>query len=298
VTRPVLSDDEFRLFAEWLVEEYGLRFGPERRDILRARLEPRRAAHGFDNFEQLYFHLKFHPEREAERAALIPHLTNNESYFLRERPQLEALRSEVLPQVRDRLRREGRSELRILSAGCAAGEEVYTLAIVVRTSGLFPPPWRVRVTGLDLDPAALERAAAGSYTAHALRGVEDEVRERWFHRDGEHWHILPSLRSLVDFRAGNLVDPAWVRDLPPQDVIFCRNVLIYFDDDSVARAVQNLYDALAPGGCLFLGHAETLTRVPHRFHTVRRPGAVYHCRGDDQTAPPSHARAAAHGGGR
>jgi len=277
----LLTDDEFRLFAEWLAEEYGLRYPPERRDILRTRLEARRVALGLDTFEQLYFHLKFHPEREAEREALIPHLTNNESYFLRERPQLEVLRHEVLPQVRDRLRREGRTELRMLSAGCAAGEEAYTLAIVARESALFPPPWCVRVTGLDLDPVALARAAAGVYTSHAFRGVDDAVRERWFHHAGDAWRIVPAVRAMVDFRAGNLIDPSWVRALPPQDVIFCRNVLIYFDDAGVARAVQNLYDALAPGGCLFLGHAETLTRVPHRFHTVRRPGAVYHCRAED-----------------
>ncbi|CAN5489109.1 protein-glutamate O-methyltransferase CheR [soil metagenome] len=274
----VLTDEEFRLFGEWLAEEYGLRFGPERRDILRVRLDPRRAELGFDSFEQLYFHLKFHPERAAERQRLLPHLTNNESYFFRERPQLHALRDEVLPAIRRRLLKESRREVRLLSAGCAAGEEPFTLAMIARGTGLFPPPWTIRVTGVDLDPRALERAQGARYSEHAFRGVEPELREQHFRRDGEQWEVIPTVRSLVEFRQGNLVEPAWTRDLPPQDVIFCRNVLIYFDNEGITRATRVLYDALIPGGYLFLGHAESLSRIPTRFAVVRRPGAIFHCR--------------------
>lgn len=271
-----LTDEEFRLFGEWLAEQYGLRFGPEKRDILRTRLEPRRAELGFDTFEQLYFHLKFHPERERERQRLLPYLTNNESYFFRERPQLEALRTDVLPRLRARLRAEGRQELRLLSAGCAAGEEPYTLAMLVRESGLFPSPWKVQITGMDLDPRALERAQAGRYTAHAFRGVADEVRQRYFRPVDSEWEILSNLRALVSFRQGNLVEARWTEALPAQDVIFCRNVLIYFDTEGTVRAAEALYHALAPQRYLFLGHAESLSRIPTRFRPVRRPGAVYY----------------------
>lgn len=276
--RPPLNDEEFRLFGEWLVEEYGLRFYPDKRDILRARLEPRRVELGFDTFEQLYFHLKFHPEREQERQRLLPHLTNNESYFFRERSQLDMLREEVLPQLRDRLRQAGEREIRIMSAGCAAGEEAYTLAIVTQQTGLFAAPWRVRVTGIDLDPRALERAACGEYTNHAFRGVADEVRERYFRRADDTWAIDPAIRSAVEFRRANLVSRSWVPDLAPQHVVFCRNVLIYFDDESITRAAGAFYDVLAPGGYLFLGHAETLSRIPNRFQVVRRPGAIFYQR--------------------
>ena len=280
--RPPLNDEEFRLFGEWLVEEYGLRFYPDKRDILRARLEPRRVELGFDTFEQLYFHLKFHPEREQERKHLLPHLTNNESYFFRERPQLEMLREEVLPELRDRLRQAGEREIRIMSAGCAAGEEAYTLAIVAQQTGLFTAPWRVRVTGIDLDPRALERAACGEYTNHAFRGVADEVRERYFRRVDDRWTIDPKIRSSVEFHRANLVSRAWVPDLAPQHVVFCRNVLIYFDDDAITRAAASFYDVLAPGGYLFLGHAETLSRIPNRFRTVRRPGAIFYQRPEEE----------------
>lgn len=280
MTRPELTAEEFRLWSEWLAEEYGLHFGPERRDTLRNRLEPRRSALGLASFEDLLFRVKFHPEREAERERLVPHLTNNESYFCRERGTLAALRGEVLPALRERLGPTG--ELRILSAACAAGEEVYTLAAVARETGLFAPG-RVRVTGIDLDPMALERARAGEYTEHAFRGVSPEFRERWFLRRGDdRWEVKPELRQGVDFRRANLVDGAWWRPLAPQHVALCRNVLIYFGDDALRRAAGGLHCVLPPGGYLFLGHAETLRRVPTPLRVERRPGAIFYRRPEEE----------------
>ncbi len=279
--KPEFSEEEFRLFSEWLVQKFGLRFGPEKRDILRARLEPRRAELGFESYEQLFFHLKFHPDRAAERNRLLPHLTNNESYFFRERPQLEVFRSEILPAVRERLIPTGRREVRVLSAGCAAGEEPYTLAMIAHESGLFVDPWRVRITGMDVDVNALDRARAARYTAHAFRGVDDAVRTQYFDADQDRWILKEPVRSIVEFHQANLVDPCWPANLPPQDVIFCRNVLIYFDDAGISRVAEAFYRALVPGGYLFLGHAESLSRIPTRFETIRQPGAVFYCRPDE-----------------
>jgi chemotaxis protein methyltransferase CheR len=274
-----LTEREHRLFSEWLGEEFGLHFGPEKRDILRSRLEPRRAELGLETFEQLYFHLKFHPSRSEEWDRLIPHLTNNESYFYRERGQLDVLESEVFAAVRERLAAAGRSEIRILSAACASGEEPYSLAMLAHDSGLFPAPWKVRVTGVDLDPQALERARAGCYTENAFRRVDPNIRERHFTVDEKgRWVISDLIRSMVDFRRANLVDERWAEPFPRQDIVFCRNVLIYFGEDSMRRAVEGLYRALLPGGYLFLGHAETLSRVPTRLEAQRRPGAIFYRR--------------------
>jgi chemotaxis protein methyltransferase CheR len=273
--RPPLSDTEFRWFSDWLDEEYGLHFGPEKRDILRSRLEPRRAELGFDTFEQLYFHLKYHPDREGERSRLIPHLTNNESYFFRERPQLDLLRDKVLTETRDRLASKHRRDLRLLSAGCAAGEEPYTLAMIVRESGLFVAPWRFNVVGLDLDPEALERARSGTYTQNAFRRLDPNIRERYFTpTDDGRWQLEEEIRRSVTFQQANLVDGTWRATLQKQDVIFCRNVLIYFGDRATRTVVDSFYEALVPGGFLFLGHAETLSRIPTRFTAVRRAGAL------------------------
>lgn len=275
---PPLSDDEYRLFAEWLVQEYGLQFGPEKREILRARLEPRRAELNLPSFERLLFHVRYHPDRERERLRLLTHLTNNESYFFRERKQLEALGGHVIPALVPELRERGRSSVRILSAGSASGEEPFTLAIVARQAlagtGVAP-----EITGVDLDIKALERAREAVYRTHAFRGVEDHIRERHFRQEPDgRWRLNGDLRDAARFRQGNIVDPGWGTDLPPQDVVFCRNVMIYFDDAAVKRAVANLHRVLRPGGYLFLGHAETLSRVPTPFVPVRRPGTVYYQR--------------------
>jgi len=270
-----LTEVEYRMWSEWVEDEYGLCFGPERRALLRARLEPRRAALGMESFEQLLFHVKLHPARDEERARLVPHLTNNESYFCREGGSLEVIRGEVLPALRERLGPSG--ELRVLSAACSTGEEAYTLAILARESDPGDRP-RVRVTGMDVDPAALERARGGVYGEHAFRGTKPGFRERWFERDGERWKVRPELAAAVSFRAGNLVDPAWARGLPPQHLVLCRNVLIYFGPVGLKRAAQSLFDVLAPGGYLFLGHAESLRHVPLPFAFERRSGALFYRR--------------------
>lgn len=274
-----LSDREYRLFREWLTEEFGLCFGPERRDILRSRLEPHRAQLGFDTFEQLYFHLKFHPEREKERETLLTFLTNNESYFFRETPQLDLLRSEALPELACRLQREGRGEVRILSAACAAGEEPYTLAMIAREAGVLPRSLRLAITGLDVDVRALERARQARYGRNAFRRLDEAVRQKHFHEVEEGvWEVNPEIREVVRFQQGNLVKGDWVRRLPKQDIVFCRNVLIYFDDANIRRTADHLYELLTPGGSLFLGHAETLSRFPTRFQAERREGAIFYRR--------------------
>ncbi|HSH45766.1 MAG TPA: protein-glutamate O-methyltransferase CheR [Longimicrobiales bacterium] len=268
---PTLTDDEFRLFSEWIAQEYGLSFGPEKREILRARLEPRRAALNVPTFERLLFHVRFHPDREEQRQLLLSHLTNNESYFFRERSQLEVLRSEILPELGE----EGVRPIRLMSAGSASGEEAFTLAIIAMET---LPDRSVIVTGVDADVEAIERAKRAVYREHAFRGVDPETRSRYFHSTDGLWELDASIRRAARFRHGNIVDPAFGEGLPAQDVVFCRNVLIYFNADGVRRAVENFYRLVRPGGYLFLGHAESLSRVPTRFVAVRKPGAVFYQR--------------------
>lgn len=273
------TDDEFRLFSDWLSREYGLRFGPEKREILRARLEPRRAALDLDSFERLLFRVRYHPDREAERDRLVSHLTNNESYFFREPNQLDILRDEVLPGVARRARREGRP-IRLMSAGSASGEEPFTLGIIARQ--VLGAAADVEIMGVDLDPEALGRAREAIYRPHAFRSMEDEMRDRYFRPTaGGRWRLEERFTSTARFQQGNLVSSEWPGSVPTQDVVFCRNVLIYFDDAALRRAVDNLYEVVRPGGYLFLGHAESLSRVPTRFVPERRPGAVFYKRPEE-----------------
>jgi chemotaxis protein methyltransferase CheR len=276
-----LTDDEYLLFSEWLSREVGLRFGPERREILRARLEPLRSELDLPSFERLLFHIRYHPARADARSRLLSNLTNNESYFFRESAQLDLLREEILPELGREARSEGR-EIRILSGGCAAGEEPYTLAIIAREV-LEKAGVEVVVTGVDLDAGAIQRAREGLYRDHAFRGVDERIRRRYFSREDNGWRIRPEIRAAARFEHANLVDKEWPASMDPQDVVFCRNVMIYFDDSGVRRAVDHLFRVVRPGGCVFLGHAESLSRIPTRFVAERRAGAVFYRRPRDRS---------------
>ncbi|HYW08415.1 MAG TPA: protein-glutamate O-methyltransferase CheR [Longimicrobium sp.] len=275
---PRLTDEEFRMWGEWLHDELGHQWGPEKREMLRARLEPRRAALGVDTYEQLLFHLKFHPEREAERESIVPYLTNNESYFRREQGTLEVVEREILPELQRAAAARG-GEVRILSAACSTGEEAYTLGAMVYAASA-----RARITGVDVDPRALERARAGVYREHAFRGTDEDFRRRYFTAlDDGTWRVRPEVKRMVEFRRANLVESEWRAALPPQQLVFCRNVLIYFGAEGMRRAAEGLYQLLAPGGYLFLGHAESLRSVPVPFQLERRPGAIFYRRPMDDT---------------
>jgi chemotaxis protein methyltransferase CheR len=269
-----LSEEEFRLLRDFVHERFGLYFDDSQRASLRGRLGPRLGLLGLATFEDYYRYLRFAPERAAEEQRMVSHLTNNETYFFREQPQLGVFAGHVLRALKDRKARNGERRLHLLSAGCSTGEEPLTLAMILFDSGQFFWGWDVRVTGLDVDEAALEKARRGVYRQNSLRAVGPEALERHFTRDGAGARVKDAARKVVSFRAGNLLDPASYEGLAPLDVVFCRNVLIYFSDGAVQRAVSHFHEALAPGGYLLLGHAESLARVSSAFVPIRFQGAI------------------------
>jgi chemotaxis protein methyltransferase CheR len=203
-------------------------------------------------------------EEPDEIRALAERLTVGETYFFRNRNDLDALLYAVLPA---RIRaRDGQRTLRILSAGCSSGEEPYTLAMLVRGVTALEG-WDVRIHAFDVNPAALSRARTGRYGEWSLRQTEPEQRARFFEEERKGVRIAEEIRRLVTFEERNLVDddPAfWLPDA--LDVVFCRNVLMYFSPEVTRRIVARFARVLAPGGFLFLGHAETLRGVSNAFH--------------------------------
>jgi chemotaxis protein methyltransferase CheR len=204
----------------------------------------------------------------------VSHLTNNETYFFREQAQLEVFASHVLRAVKESKAKAGARSLHVASVGCSTGEEPLTLAMILFDSGQFFWGWDVKVTGVDVDEAALEKARRGVYHQNSLRALTAPLLDRHFTQEGGGVRVRDSVRRLVSFRAGNLLDPETYGSLAPLDVLFCRNVLIYFSDASVQRAVKLFHDVLAPGGYLFLGHAESLARVTSSFLPIRFQGAI------------------------
>ena len=211
---------------------------------------------------------------ESELSTLAEELTINETYFFRHGEQFRVLADEVLPE---RVRaRDAQRVLRLLSVGCSSGEEAYTLAIVARQ--VQPDPdWIVSVLGLDASPAVLRRAQTARYSAWSLRETPDAVRERWFRSHDGEYEVDARIRSAVRFRLHNVASDDEDLWRPGQyDVVFCRNLLIYFDELSMRQAAENLFGALRPGGYLFLGHSESMSRISSIF-TPRRTaeGIVY-----------------------
>jgi chemotaxis protein methyltransferase CheR len=269
-----LSEEEFRLLRDFVHERFGLYFDEAQRSSLRSRLAPRLALLGLLSFEDYYRYLRFAPERAEEQQRMVSHLTNNETYFFREQPQLNVFASHVLREIKERRSRSGERRVHVLSAGCSTGEEPFTLAMILFDSGQFFWGWDVKVTGLDVDEAALEKARRGLYHQNSLRTVTAPMLERHFLHEGPAVRPRDSVRKTVEFRAGNLLDPASYDGLSSLDAIFCRNVLIYFSDAAVQRAVSLFHERLAPGGYLFLGHAESLARVASAFRPIRFQGAI------------------------
>jgi chemotaxis protein methyltransferase CheR len=269
-----LSEEEFRLLRDFLHETFGLYFDDRARSVLRSRLLGRLASLELRSFEDYYHYLRFGPQRAQELESMVSHLTNNETYFFREATQLKVFSENVLRSLKERKTATGERRLRVVSAGCSTGEEALSLAMILFDSGQFFWSWDLQVVGIDVDAVALEKARRGAYFRNSFRSIDETLVERHFVPDGTGQRVKDNVRRMVTFRPGNLVDRASYDGLTPVDALFCRNVLIYFSDDSIRRAVRIFYDCLAPGGYLFLGHAESLARITDIFMPIRFQGTL------------------------
>ena len=262
--RPVLHEATFRLLRELFHGRFGLWFHDDLRFLMELRLWPRLALHGLRGFEAYHRFLRLDPRGPAELLDAAEVMTTNETYFFREPDQLRAFEQGVLPAIQRE--RAGVRRLRLLSAGCSTGEEVYTLAALLLGSGRFEG-WDLEVHGVDLSRRCLARGQAGAFGDHAFRSPEGKALRRWFHLQEGRWVVDDALRRLVHFGAANLLDG---EGLPPPafDVILCRNVLLYFDPPARRRVLRHLHDRLGDGGWLLLGHAETLLQLSADFELV------------------------------
>jgi chemotaxis protein methyltransferase CheR len=211
---------------------------------------------------------------DGELSALARELTVGETYFFRNNEQFRALAEVVLPE---RMRVQAASKvLRLLSAGCASGEEAYSMAIVARGT-IADPAWNVLIRAVDLNPAGLEKAQRACFSAWALRETSTDQQHKWFRPDGREMILDESVRTAVKFEQKNLVadDPElWQPGV--YDVIFCRNVIMYFSPEQASAVIARIARSLAPGGYLFLGHAETLRSLSDDFHLRHTHGTFYY----------------------
>jgi chemotaxis protein methyltransferase CheR len=269
-----LSEEEFRLLRDFIHERFGLFFDDSQKGSLRTRLAGRLGSLDLVTFEDYYHYLRFGPQRTQELESMVSHLTNNETYFFREQPQLQVFADHVLKNLREAKAASGERRLRILSAGCSTGEEVHTLAMMVYDSGQFFWNWDVEIIGMDVDHVALDKARRGLYFHNSFRAMSPALRERHLAAEGNGSQVKDPIRKMVRLRQGNILEAASFEGLPPLDVIFCRNVLIYFSDSAIRKVIEHFHKALVPGGYLLLGHAESLSRISDIFAPIRFPGAM------------------------
>jgi chemotaxis protein methyltransferase CheR len=255
-----MTDREFRTFSDLVRSHCGLSFGPETRVLLENRVVRRMRALSILNCSAYHYLLRNDARRDGELACLIDELTTNETYFFRERGQLRALMSEVLPELLAARRSGGGGPVAVWSAGCSSGEEPYSVVMLAMEAG-FDPERELRVYASDISRRVLKRARQGSYRETSFRETEPALREKYFEEKDGVWTVSDAVRKCVDFIHLNLVDRSRIALLGAMDVILCRNVLIYFDLDGKREVIQTLEDKLRPGGHLLLGHAESLINI-------------------------------------
>jgi chemotaxis protein methyltransferase CheR len=271
---PELSEKEYLSLRDLVHDEFGILFRAEKLPFLRLRLLGRLEGLGLSTFDEYIQYLKYDRDRERERRMMIALLTNNETYFFRELPQLKAYREVVLSELRDRkLNRESR-RINVVSAGCSTGEEVHSLAMLTYETGWFFWGWDVRIHGIDINQRNLETARKAEYFDRSLRMMDRNYLDRYFRRNGGSYYVKESVAGMSRFVHGNITSPAIWNSLCEVDVIFCRNVMIYFSEEKVRRTVDLFHGALEPGGYLFLGHSETLVDIHDGFEQIYLPGTI------------------------
>jgi chemotaxis protein methyltransferase CheR len=270
----LLSAAELQRLCAFLYRETGMLFGESKRYYIERRLTDRLAATGTRDFATYFGWLRSDAE---ERETLINAFTVNETYFYREDHQLRCLTNDLLPE-RTRLKGQGQT-IRIWSVPCATGEEPYSIAIWLLENWPDVDGYDVEIVGSDIDTRVLQEAAAGVFGKRALMRLSEDLIGKYFvPLDEDRWTILDDLRTSIRFTPVNLVESGETRPHGQFDVIFCRNVLIYFDDASRRVAAENLYENLAPGGFICLGHTESMSRISPLFEARRFGDAIVYQR--------------------
>lgn len=269
-----LTADSLERICDYLYRRTGMIFGEKKRYYIERRVADRMKANGTHSFTFYYGVLRSDP---AEGEALINAFTVNETYFYREEHQLACLTEQLLPEL-IKTRVPG-DKIRIWSNPCSTGEEPYSIAIWLLENWRLVDAYNIEIVGSDIDTAALAEAEAGRYGDRALSRLPPAVVEGYFepisHRRRR---LIQDLRESVLLSPANLIDKETLRAQGRFDVVFCRNLLIYFDDAARQTAAANLFDALEPGGFLCLGHTESMSRISDAFVLRRFPEAIVYQR--------------------
>lgn len=266
-----ISEEEFRALRDLIRGKFGIFYDDSKQFLLQSRLQTRLIKRSVENFAAYIRFLTVSPDREAEFAELASVLSNNETYFFRERAQLDILAKEVV----DDHYRNGGGILKVWSSACSTGEEPFSLAMTLLENKRVPPS-AIQIKATDISPRALEKSSVGYYRELSFRATEPEMIQKHFKSFQDGFMISDDVKRMVTFSRINLLDEKAVAGMGKMDAIFCRNVLIYFDKPTQKKVVEAFAAALRPGGYLFLGHAESIIRMTTLYEPVITPKAIYY----------------------
>lgn len=263
-----LSEENFERFRKLINQTSGIFFDRGKRDLLRLSLSDRADEVGAENLTDYYEQITSVPDREEELRRLLDHLSVQETQFFRNLPQFDALRKFVIPEI-VRRKSEGYRNLRFWSAGCSTGQEPYSLAMSLMDVLPDPDTWNIQILGTDLCESALATAEQGWYQERRLNGMDRQHRERYFRQSDGGYRVVEPIRRMVHFARHNMVtDPLPINIFGTCDIVFCRNVIIYFTHETAKYVIEHFFDILNPGGYLFLGHSETLWKMSAKYSLV------------------------------
>ena len=267
-----ITDSEFERFRDFFYTRTGIYFDDKKRYFVDKRLVERILKTGHDTFRSYFTFLRFQPSSE-ELQKLVNLLTVNETYFFREDYQFACLVNSVLGEVV--AGRPAQQPVRIWCMPCSTGEEVYSIAIYLTEHWKELDRVDVELVASDINTQALDSCQLGSYGKHSTHTLTNDLLARYFqHQKDGTYRINEDIRASVNFCRANLHEVQQLRWFRGFDVVFCRNLLIYFDDQSRSKAAGTLYDALSPGGFLFLGHSESMSRMSSLFRVRRFSNAI------------------------
>jgi chemotaxis protein methyltransferase CheR len=266
----MIKSADFNYLSNLVRERSAIVLEPGKEYLVEARLTPLAQRQGFDTLDAFIAHLRAHRYNGTHRK-VVEAMTTNETTFFRDVYPFEMLKKVILPTLIEK--RQATRSLNIWSAACSSGQEPYSIAMLLRENFPLLAGWDVRILATDISQEMLERTRAGRYTQLEInRGLPASLLVKYFERQGLEWQIKPELRSMLEVRELNLVEP-WTL-LPQMDVIFIRNVMIYFDVETKKLILRMLRQVLRPGGYLFLGGAETTLNLDSTFTRVNYDKAI------------------------
>ncbi len=271
MTEITISQEEFLKFREFFYRKTGIQFEDTKRYFVDKRLVERIQATKSDNFRNYFVMLRFEVSGE-ELQTLTNLMTVNETYFFREEYQFKCLVASILPELT--ARKKDQRPIRIWSVPSSSGEEAYSIAIYLLEQWPGINQWDVEIISSDIDTKILAQARSGHYSPRSVQKLPKHLLDKYFRPAGDGYQICDDLKQAVEFTRVNLMKPTDMRGYREFDVIFCRNLLIYFDDLSRRTAADTFFDALNPGGYLCLGHSESMSRISSLYQVRKFSDSV------------------------